>query len=191
MERVGDGWGAPSNLGAPVNSAGNEWYPTVASDGTIYFGSDRPGGKGQTDLYRCRFVNGAYAEAENLGDAVNTRFNEFEPYVAPDQSYLIFMAARPGGAGGADLWVSYNRGGKWTEAKNLGERVNTPGSEYSPKVSPDGRYFFFTSTGTRGAWDSPPARPATMRELSARLRAPQNGLGDIYQVDLSALKLER
>jgi Tol biopolymer transport system component len=191
MERTSKGWGEPANLGAPVNSAGNEWYPTVAADGTIYFGSDRAGGKGQTDLYRCRFAEGKYAEAENLGDAVNTRFNEFEPYVAPDQSYLIFMAARQGGVGGSDLWVSYNRAGKWTEAKNLGDRVNTPGSEYSPKVSPDGKYFFYSSTGLRGAWDATPAKPLNIRDLTARLRAPQNGLGDIYQVDLGVLKLER
>jgi Tol biopolymer transport system component len=191
MELTAKGWGEPANLGAPVNSAGNEWYPTVAADGTLYFGSDRPGGKGQTDLYRCRFVDGKYGEAENLGDAVNTRFNEFEPYVAPDESYVIFMAARQGGVGGSDLWVTYNRAGKWTEAKNLGDRVNTPGSEYSPKVSPDGKYFFYSSTGLRGAWDATPAKPMNIRELTTKLRAPQNGLGDIYQIDLSALKLER
>ena len=189
--REGDKWGEPRRLPGPVNSAGNEWHPALAGDGTIYFGSDRAGGRGQTDIYRCRLVGGKYAEAENLGDAVNTRFNEFEPLVAPDESFLIFMAARPGGVGQSDLWVSYNRAGRWTEAKNLGEPINTPASEYSPKISPDGRYFFYTSSSTRGAWDAPPARRLDYRELTARLRAPQNGLGDIYQVDLSALKLER
>ena len=53
MERTPKGgWGEPRNMGPPINSEGAEWYPTLTSDGTIYFGSDRPGGKGRTDIYR-------------------------------------------------------------------------------------------------------------------------------------------
>lgn len=189
MERRGDGWSEPKNLGVPVNSTGNEWHPTLASDGTLYFGSDRTGGKGRTDIYRSRLVKGKYTEPENLGDGVNTAFDEFEPYVAPDQSYLIFMAARPDGRGGSDLYLSYNRAGAWTKATNLGEKINSSGSEYSPKVSPDGRYFFWTST--RGFGSTPQTKRLTYAELLAKLRSPRNGLGDIYQIDLSALNIER
>lgn len=187
MQKRGAGWGEPKNLGAPVNGRGNEWHPTVASDGTLYFGSDRPGGKGRTDIYRSRLVNGRYAEPENLGESVNTQFDEFEPYVAPDQSYLIFMAARPDGRGGSDLYLSYNRAGSWTKAVNLGEKINSGGSEYSPKVSPDGKYFFWTST--RGFGSTPRTKRLTYAEFSAGLRGPRNGLGDIYQIDLSALNI--
>jgi hypothetical protein len=186
MERTAAGWGEPKNLGAPVNSPGSEWYPTVAADGTIYFGSDREGGKGRTDIYRARLVGGKYAEAENLGDAVNTQFNEFEPLVAPDESFLIFMAGgRADGRGGFDLYVSYNRGGAWTKPANLGDKINSAGNEYSPTISPDGRYFFWTST--RGFADKPLEKRLDYRELMDRLRGPRNGLGDIYQIDLAAL----
>src|SRR4029079_6027576 len=94
MERSSTGWSEPKNLGAPINSPGNEWYPTVADNGTIYFGSDREGGKGRTDIYRAKLVDGKYTEAENLGEAINTQFNEFEPLVAPDESLLLVMARR-------------------------------------------------------------------------------------------------
>ena len=156
MERTAaGGWGEPKNLGPPVNSPGNEWYPTVSANGTIYFGSDREGGKGRTDIYRSRLVDGKYAEAENLGDAINTQFNEFEPLVAPDESFLIFMAGgRADGLGGFDLYISYNRGGAWTKPANLGDKINSAGNEYSPAVSPGGGYFFWTST--RGLADKPP-----------------------------------
>ena len=45
MEKLGAGWSEPKNLGAPINSEGNEWYPTLTRDGTLYFGSDRAGGR--------------------------------------------------------------------------------------------------------------------------------------------------
>src|SRR6185503_12011242 len=70
MDQNANGWSAPRNLGAPVNSEANEYFPTLTKDGTVYFGSGRSGGKGGMDLYRSRLVNGAYTEAENLGDAV-------------------------------------------------------------------------------------------------------------------------
>lgn len=189
LQKTGEAWGEPKNLREPVNSAGNEWYPTLASDGTLYFGSDRPGGKGSTDLYKCKFVAGKYQTPENLGDAINTKHNEFEPYIAPDQSYLIFMAGRPDGFGNFDLFISYNRDGNWTPAKNLGEKFSSSGFEYSPKLSPDGKYLFFTST--RGFGSEPLNKRLNYKELIEKLRGPGNGLGDIYQVDVSALKLQK
>ena len=188
MEKLGTGWGEPKNLGAPISSPGDEWFPTVTMDGTLYFGSDREGGKGRTDLYRSRLVNGKYATPENLGEAINTEFNEFEPFIAPDESYLIFMAAgRPDSLGSGDLYLSHRRNGAWTKAVNLGEGINSSGFEISPKVSPDGKYFFWTST--RGLGSAPLEKRLDYQELTRRLRSTRNGLGDIYQIDIGALKL--
>lgn len=188
MNREGDHWSAPQHLDAPVNSSGNEWFPTVASDGTLYFGSDREGGLGRTDIYRCRIVDGKYAPAENLGDAVNSKFDEFEPLIAPDQSFLIFMSAgRPEGKGGGDLYTSVFRDGKWQPAQNLGEPINSRALEISPKISPDGRWFFFTSS--RGAFVGKPFdKQMTTDEFMQVLHGPGNGLGDIYQVDFDVIR---
>lgn len=188
IERSGAGWGEPKNLGAPVNSTGDEWFPTMTTDGTLYFGSDREGGRGRTDLYRSRPVNGKYGTPENLGQAINTEFNEFEPFVAPDESYLIFMAAgRPDSLGSGDLYISYRQQGAWTKPWNLGAGINSSGFEISPKLSPDGKYFFWTST--RGLGSAPLEKRLDYQELTRRLRSTRNGLGDIYQIDISALKL--
>jgi Tol biopolymer transport system component len=185
--KAGGGWGEPRPLGPPVSSPGNEWFPTLAADGTLYFGSDREGGKGRTDLYRARLVDGRYAEPENLGDAVNSPGDEFEPLISPKGDVLLFMAVRQGGQGSGDFWVSSLRDGAWTPARNLPLPINSPAFEVSPRISPDGRYFFFTST--RGFASQPLARRLTYDELSQRLNSSGNGLGDIYQVDLSALGL--
>ena len=190
MEKTGVNWSAPKNLGAPVNSPGSEWYPTLARNGTLYFGSDRAGGKGRTDIYRTRLINGRYTEAENLGDAINSQFNEFEPLIAPDERFLIIMAGgRAEGRGGFDLYISYNRNGAWTKPVNLGDKINSSGNEYSPLISPDGQYFFWTST--RGFADEPLKKRSTYQELMTKLRSSRNGLGDIYQMDIEELNIER
>ena len=188
MEKTGDGWGEPNHLGPTVNSTANEWFPTVADDGTLYFGSERNGGAGGADLYRSRLVNGQYTQAENLGNAVNSAGGEYEPFIAHDQSYLIFAAiGRSDGLGAFDLYISYRRDSGWSKAANLGTVINTGAVEFSPSVSPDGKYLFFAST--RGFADQPLARKFSYHELKAALHKPRNGLGDIYQIDLEALKL--
>jgi Tol biopolymer transport system component len=187
VERTGkETWSEPQNLGAPVNSEGSEWYPTLTKNGVLYFGSDRVGGKGRTDLYRSKDLGGKFAAPENLGEPINTQFNEFEPYVAPDEKFLIFMAGgRTEGKGGFDLYITYNANGTWSIPVNLGDKINSPGDEYSPTISPDGRYFFWTSTraSTEGKWE----KSIDYFELMNRLRSPGNGLGDVYQIDLEAL----
>ena len=191
VERTGSGnWSEAKNLGAPVNSDGAEWYPTITKDGTMYFGSDRAGGKGRTDIYRSRFVNGKYAEAENLGEVINTEFNEFEPYISPDEKFLIFMCGgRADARGGFDLYVSYNRPDGWTKPVNLGDKINGSGNEYSPLISPDGKYFFWTSV--RSFAEKPLEKRMTYQELTTKLRSPNNGLGDIYQIDFNELKIKQ
>jgi WD40-like Beta Propeller Repeat len=189
MDKTESGWSEPRNLGNPVNSDANEWYPTVASDGTLYFGSGRAGGKGATDIYRSQFAGGNYGAPENLGSEINTEFDEYEPLIAPDQSFLIFMAAgRPdGNLRSGDLFLSYRKNGTWTKAVNLGNEINSPRDEYSPTISPDGRYFFFASARGR----RPPEKQLSYEELIDWLRGTRNGLGDIYQMDFGALHISR
>lgn len=86
----GGGWSEPRRLPAPVSLPGiDEWSPSVAANGDLYFGSDRPGGRGGLDLYVARWVGGAYQAPENLGDRVNSAADEVEPWIAPDGSYLV------------------------------------------------------------------------------------------------------
>ena len=189
MDREGEGWSQPRHLDAPIASDGQEWYPTVADDGTLYFGSNRPGGDGLTDIYRAKFADGKYQEPENLGDAINTARDEYEPYIAPDQSFLIFMADNRESRGDSDIFISWNCAGQWTKSTPLADGgINSEGAEYSPKFSPDGRYFFWTST--RATTQKIGEKTFTTQTYLDRLHAPGNGLGDIYQIDRDALKLK-
>jgi hypothetical protein len=146
VELTEKGWGERAPFPPPVNSGYDESFASDTADGGLYFFSRRPGGKGQFDLYTCEFRDGKYTEALDL-EILNTEYNEWDPFIAPDESYLIFCSTKPGGLGRDDIYITFKgKDGGWTAPVNLGEEVNSAGSENRPYVTRDGRYFFFTST---------------------------------------------
>lgn len=184
--RDGDGWGAFRRVDA-VSSPADEYFPIVADSGTLYFASERDGGKGGTDVWRARRVGDGFGAPENLA-ALNTPGNEIEAFAAPDESYVILASdGRADTRGKYDLYVSWQCDGQWSEPRNLGDDINSEAKDYAPKLSPDGRYLFFTSN--RSTFGEPEGRRLTTAELDRRLSAPGNGLNDVYQVDVAALKL--
>lgn len=149
--RGNGGWSEPTRLGPPISSGDDEWEVAVSRNGVLYFSSTRAGGQGDIDIYRARPVDGGYAAVENLGPPINTTWGDDLPYIAPDESYLIFASDRPGGFGNRDLYVSFRRNGTWTEPENLGELINSEDWDIYPSMSPDARYLFFTR---RKAWQT-------------------------------------
>jgi len=145
-ERKGENWSEPELLPSPVYSGQHDSYPSPAGNGTLYFFSNRDGGMGEGDIYRSPIQNGQYKIVENLGAPVNGKYHEVDPYIAPDESYLIFCSDKPGGFGKADIYITFReKDGSWTSPKNMGSKVNTTYQEYIPYVTPDGKYFFFTT----------------------------------------------
>lgn len=191
VERAANGWGAPKNLGVPVNSAGDELYPSTTSEGTLYFSScGRPDSRGRCDLYRARLRQGRYLDPESLGDSVNTPASETDVFVAPDESYIVYAVyGRNDAEGDGDLYGNFRRGDTWSATLHLGGGINTVAREYCPIVSPDGKYLYFTSQ--RGFPDAPQRRALTYRELRDSLASVRNGLGDVYRVPMSVLRDSR
>ncbi|MBN1272747.1 MAG: PD40 domain-containing protein [Candidatus Aminicenantes bacterium] len=177
MERTGNGWGEPKNPGSPLNTEKNEFYPSITSDGTIYFTSH------DMNICRSRWVEGKYMPPEKLGDTVNTLRGEYNSYVAPDESYLIFTShGWDRGAGRGDLFVCFRLNEDvWTKAVNLGPEVNSNAVDMCPTVSPDGKYLFFSSMRKPETFDPEPVR--SYNELIKSSENPQNGKMDIYWVD--------
>lgn len=186
VEREGEGWSAPVNLGPEVNGPSHEYYVTVTAEGTVYFSAEREGGMGSFDVYRVPRQNGGYGEAENLGPAINSPGLEADAFITPDESMLIFSAwNREDGVGHADLYLSRRRAdGTWTEAVNLGPEINSPRLDYCPILSPDGSWFFYTSYRLD---ELQQAERRTRDELLEAFRSPGNGLGDVFWVDAAVL----
>lgn len=145
-DRTDEGWSEPRLLPFPVNSGQHDSYPSITKKGILYFFSRRDGGLGNGDIYRARKTDGQYTEVENLREPINTEHHEVDPFIAPDESYIIFCSDKPGGSGRDDIYVSYKKDdGSWSVPVNMGSKVNSPHQEYIPYVTPDGKYFFFTS----------------------------------------------
>ena len=187
--KTSDGWSEPEHLGFTVNSEQNEYYPVFTGDNTLYFSSNRPGGVGGADIYRSRYVNGRYSTPENLGEPVNSQTFEGDTYIAQDETYIIITNyGKPDSYGSGDLYISFkDSNGKWTEPKNMGDKINSPYNEHCPMVSPDGRYFFFSSA--RSVFKSYAEKPVTYEEMTGRLDNPGNGRSeDIYWVDAGVIE---
>jgi hypothetical protein len=190
MEREGSAWGAPVNLGAPVDTDAPEFYPSATRDGTLYFTRQDATGSA---IFRARRLGEGYAEPERLPAEVNSGQMQFNAFVAPDESYLIVSAAgREDSLGGSDYYVCYRSpDDRWSSPVHLPAPINSEaGEEFSPYVSPDGRVLFFMSTRTVTQTGAGPQR-LTLRWMSEALGRPGHGNSSIWWVDAAILEQMR
>jgi hypothetical protein len=185
VEREGADWGKSEPLGPAVNSGRFAGYPSLSNSGNLYFYSERKDGMGGDDIYMAEWVDGQYVESRNLGESINANLKEVDPSIAPDESYLIFCRREEDS--GWDLFISFRReDGSWSKAVNMGNKVNSSASELCPSISPDGKYFFFTSF--RSIYKPYSEMPLTYEEKIKILNSPGNGLRDIYWVDAKIIE---
>ena len=149
-EKNGDSWSDPINAGSNINTSGDEYYISFTDEGTMYFASDghprRDTTRTDHDIYYSKLIDDEFQKPVLLGSAVNTTAYEADVFVAPDESYLIFCSVRDDSMGRGDLYISFkNPNGNWTQAVNMGKKINSENYEYCPFVSKDGKYLFYTS----------------------------------------------
>ena len=144
VERADEGWGMPYPVAA-VNSDAYDSYPSIAADNSIYFNSDRPGGKGGMDVYVSRYVENAYQEPENLW-AVNSPQEENDLVVDPLERFIIFNRYDPESRI-LDLYISFNEEGIWSLPRAIDNINEKDKMELTPSLSPEGKYFFYERDG--------------------------------------------
>lgn len=182
--REDDGWSEAIRLDTLINTPQNEYYVSVTTEGSIFYSAQYEGGEGYGDIYEARPSDGSYV-ISNLGPNVNSPTGEGDPYVSPDGDLLIFMSwGREDDLGRGDLYISRKIDGEWQPAKNLGPEINSPAFEYCPMMSPDGKYFFWTSYKS-SPYDA--VTPYDYQSYLQRIDGIDNGLGNIYWIDGSAL----
>jgi len=181
VDRISTGWSEPQNVGQPINTDADEFYPSLTTNGDMYYTAQYGDSE---DIWVSRRIDGTYADPERLPETINTDSYEFNAYVHPDGSYIVFSSyGRDDGYGSGDLYVSFkDRTGSWMEARNLGEKVNGSFLDFCPTVH--GKYLFYTSN--RYPHTLPPETPLTMRDIERRIKSLQNGTRNLYWVRLTS-----
>ncbi|MBE0529672.1 MAG: PD40 domain-containing protein [Rhodospirillales bacterium] len=184
VPREGDGWGRPRPVGPPVNTAGQESFPAVTADGTLYF--TRADSTGRVyGIWRARPDGaGGFAEPRRLPPQVNAGSNRFNAWVAPDESRLILsIVGLEGAHGAADYWqVERRPDGTWGQAANLGARVNAGrGRGSSQALVPDGTVLAYLAVPTT---DDPWPRTWGQLQGRARMAGAAGGIAVVAWADL-------
>ena len=150
VEKQGNSWSEPKFLDLITRFPELKfaYMLSIARNGTIYFLGYAAGLWNNFGIYRAELINGEYAKPEKLPPSINTPagMRNWAPFIAPDESYLIFCSTRglPDYDEG-DLFISFRQpDGSWTDPVNMGEPINTHQMERFSALSPDGKYLFFT-----------------------------------------------
>ncbi|MEO1032213.1 MAG: ankyrin repeat domain-containing protein [Bacteroidota bacterium] len=142
LKRTKDSWSEPLYLGQKVNNQDHDdWFPTLSNSGLLYFST---GPNRSSNIVYSNFKDGVFSEPIDLGPLVNSERRDYDPVIAPDESYIIFSSNRENGFGSVDLYISFkDSNGNWKKAINMGRLINTDTIEFAPRLSPDGKFLFF------------------------------------------------
>lgn len=151
--KAGDKWTQPKNIGPPINTAHWESQPSLSADGkTLYFISNRPGGKGNNDIWVSTLDElTSWQTPVNISDSINTPGDETSPFIHPDGKTLYFTSNGHPGMGETDIFMSRKqKDGKWSKPKNLGFPINTHHAETALIVNAKGELAFFATNRLSG-----------------------------------------
>lgn len=194
-------WSDPALVPAPINAEdSNNLDPAVASDGSLYFASDRNDPAGHLHIFFSRWDGSKFSPPEKLGPEINSSFSEVAPAISPDGNTLVFASvAAPEDpnrrrsqdliAAGKpyprqDLYISFKRAGHWTPAQHLEHGVNSFAEEVYPAFSPDGKFLFWGSE--RSSFEIP-TRGLNRTQIDRIWHTPFNGRGNIFFISADVL----
>ncbi len=179
-KRTSNGWGEPKSLQSTINSERDEFFPSLAKNGNLYFTSVRENGIGSEDIFFSRLVDGKYTDPVPLDSNINTPTFEFNAYVNPEEDILIFSSyGRKDDFGGGDLYYSKkNKKGNWMTAVNMGPNINSNKLDFCPFIDISSGNFYFTSE--RVLLND--KKIENVSELEGIANDVLNGMGNIYRV---------
>ena len=137
----------PVNLGPEINTAAMEYFPALSADGQqlVWTYRNPEGHRRDEDFYFSSRVDGMWQPGAAVQGRLNTPFNEGAQCISAAGDLMIFVGCnRPEGKGSCDLyWAKRRKDGRWSEAFNLGDSINTGNWETQPSLSSDGQTLYF------------------------------------------------
>lgn len=137
------GWSEAKHLGNVINTDSSESFASISNNGTIYFMKVNEDGRGTSDIYYSKKINGVYQTPQNIGLPINTTERESNPFISANEDYIIYFSTDPKGYGDVDLYISFKKDGKWGEPKNLGLPINSVDAEFCPFVHEKEKRIYF------------------------------------------------
>lgn len=145
-ERTDSGWSAQKSLGPLFEKIPIMRLTVSTTDTYVFDERDETG-----TLRYSRLLNGKREEPKTFNKEINKGKWIGHPFIAPDESYLIWDSEREGGYGASDLYISFRqKDGSWGPAINMGEDINTEYEDAYGSVTSDGKYFFFHTVHLNG-----------------------------------------
>ncbi len=142
VEKVGNQWGNAQKMIDFEDPNILEFHPSVTKNGTVYFCSWNVR-ENIGSIYKSQYSNGIYSIPEKVNIPFNTQSSVTNPFIDPDERYIITSANKHEGKKDYDSYISYRgKNSLWLSPINLGKKVNTPEEDNSVDISPDGNFVF-------------------------------------------------
>ncbi|MES2478343.1 MAG: hypothetical protein V4561_04610 [Bacteroidota bacterium] len=181
-KNITDNWSKAINIGTPVNTLYNEFYPSVTANRSIYYTSDAPNSTGKDDIFLSTWTGEKYNNPLPLDSNINSAGYEFNAYVAPDERFIIYtMYGRKDGLGSGDLYISIRQqNGEWGKARNLGPIINSKQMDYCPFVDIGNNMLYFTSKRSNIKTEN----YTSLKDFEKAINQYENGQSRIYKISL-------
>lgn len=171
VAKEGENWGEPQSV-TLTGTTNNEFHSSITKGGDIFFNIWSTG-----NIFKASPVDTGYV-VEELPASFNSNYRQGDPFISPDEDYLIFRGYREDSYGRGDLYISFKIDNTWTEPENLGEPINSTANEMCPMISPDGRLFIFASSRIVERVLPDPLDPITT--VQDKFTSYNNGMMNIY-----------
>ena len=168
-------WGTPVHIDAPINLDGvSNYAPSISSSGTLYFCSRGREGNNGMASYSAKWLGDHFDKPVLL--VLNGKEESQDPFVAPDESYLIFTS-------GSDLYISYPSGTGWATGQKLPKPVNNGDYNSSACVSRDGKMLYYSSGRIQGFYKRKPKdQSLNYNKLVTEMNSIFNGQDNILMI---------
>ena len=175
-------WSQPINLGSPVNTKHNEFYPSLSKNHNIYYTSDQNAATSKDDILLAKWNGSSYEQPEFLNKKINSKSYEFNAFIAPNEEFLLYTIYKAkDGLGSGDLYISFkDEKGKFQTRKNLGNLINSERMDYCPFYDEKTNTLYFTSKRD----NTKLKKSGNLSEFNTIANGYMNGLSRIYKVKI-------
>ncbi|WP_196895675.1 TolB-like translocation protein [Aureivirga marina] len=186
---IKDAWSEPKNIGKPINTKFNEFYPSVSLNHNLYYTSDSLNKTKKDEIFLSKWNGENYENPVSVSENINTKGYEFNAFIAPDESFLMYTIYKaPEGIGSGDLFISFkSKNGEFQKPIHLKSIVNSDRMDYCPFYDFETQTLYFTSKRNEVV----SKKVKNVEEFQENVGKYENGLSRIYKVKIDLKEFDK